>query len=167
MKCNKFSRKKYLHIFFFRSLSLSILRIALYRTHFLVTGYTPSFHPTLQSSTKARRPRCHGNLIFARTTNFRCYPCAKGPSSEKKSGERCRGLDIGRNSRRKARFSRKELFEIESYNVVTTHPFASLSTLPGLYFSCLSPVFSFFPSSVFFSSRPESDISYVQARNFR
>lgn len=56
-----------------------------------------------------------------------------------------------RNSRRKARTSlREELFEIESCNVITTHLFASLSTLPVLYFPCLSPVFFFFPSSIFF-----------------
>lgn len=149
------------------SLSLSILQILSYRAHFLVTGYTASFHPTLQPSTKGRRPRCHGNSISARTTNFKCYPCAKGSTSEEKSSDekwrrhgRCLGLDIGRgilDGKRPSRWERN--FSRLSRYTSLRIPFDSSGSL----FSSPSPCFPFFLSPFpFFDPSP-----YVQARNFR
>lgn len=107
------------------------------------------------SRTKARATALSRQLDFyARTTNFRSHPRAVRVEGGTKGDEGAEGVSIPTSEVLGEAMTslREELFEIESYTVVT-HPFAHPSPRASIFFA-FPPVSSFFllPVSFFLST---------------
>lgn len=131
---------------------------AAYSTHITSPCYRiyASFHPTSQLGTKVRRPRVVMATRFLRTANFKSYPYAEGPTSQKVVDGRRWRRGRCRESRYRPWSSRWNDDLVEkgtSRDRVVHRRYTPLRTLlDGLYFPRFCCSFFFFPFSFFFST---------------